>query len=278
MSCYSGVCRLFGIKFAKAHARSEQDRFSQAREELALAYRLCDRFKYNEGVCNHLSYQIPGEDKFTLVKYGVHWSQATKSDILVLDFAGNVMVGEGKPEITGFFSHRALHKALGAEAACVLHTHQPWVTSLMALKPECGGEILPVQQGYLRFDGWVAYDNEWGGLFDEDASDQMTSAVMKFRNKTGRCPRILCSRNHGVFAFGASIADAWDNLYYIERLCEVQARALSAAGGDLSRLTLISDEALKKFPMSEEERLCAMEAHWEAMKGMMKGAQPDYRS
>merc|ERR1719191_167445 len=64
----------------------EKDPLTHAREELALCYRICERFKYNEGVCNHLSYEIQGENKFMLVKYGVHWSQVKMSDILVLDF------------------------------------------------------------------------------------------------------------------------------------------------------------------------------------------------
>jgi ribulose-5-phosphate 4-epimerase/fuculose-1-phosphate aldolase len=34
-------------------------------------------------------------------------------------------------------------------------------------------------------------------------------------------------KNHGVMVVGATIAEAWDDLYYLERACEVQRLALS---------------------------------------------------
>jgi ribulose-5-phosphate 4-epimerase/fuculose-1-phosphate aldolase len=39
---------------------------------------------------------------------------------------------------------------------------------------------------------------------------------------------ILFLKNHGVMVAGATIAEAWDDLYYLERAAEVQLRAMSA--------------------------------------------------
>jgi ribulose-5-phosphate 4-epimerase/fuculose-1-phosphate aldolase len=39
---------------------------------------------------------------------------------------------------------------------------------------------------------------------------------------------ILFLKNHGVIVAGASIAEAWDDLYYLERAAEVQLKAMSS--------------------------------------------------
>ena len=38
---------------------------------------------------------------------------------------------------------------------------------------------------------------------------------------------VVFMRNHGVMVTGATIAEAWDDLYYLERAAEVQIRAMS---------------------------------------------------
>lgn len=247
------------------------------RQELALCYRVCEKFGLNEGVCNHLSIALPDNDTFLLIAYGVPWSQATASDILVLNHGGRVLLGTGEPERSGFVSHRALH-SLGTGATAVLHTHMPFATALCSLKPECGGRLLPLHQNILKFRGWVVYDDDWGGLFDDDESDRTTREALKFKEETGRCPRAMLSANHGVFAFGSSIAEAWDNLYYLERLCEVQVRALSAAGGDVSKLRLIEWKKVDAhIDLAESDRPKSIAEHWRAMDGMMKNVLPIYR-
>lgn len=42
---------------------------------------------------------------------------------------GNTVRGEGSPEATGFWIHGKLHE-LHPNAGCIVHTHQPWATSL----------------------------------------------------------------------------------------------------------------------------------------------------
>jgi len=39
---------------------------------------------------------------------------------------------------------------------------------------------------------------------------------------------ILFLKNHGVMVGGTSIAEAWDDLYYLERAAEVQLKAMSS--------------------------------------------------
>jgi len=39
---------------------------------------------------------------------------------------------------------------------------------------------------------------------------------------------IVFLKNHGVMVTGPNVAEAWDDLYYLERAAEVQLKALSA--------------------------------------------------
>ena len=57
------------------------------REELAAAYRLCEYFKFNEGVCNHLSYMVD-EDTFLVNDYGMAWDEITSENLLLVDEEG----------------------------------------------------------------------------------------------------------------------------------------------------------------------------------------------
>ena len=57
------------------------------RVDLAAAYRLCEYYKFNEGVCNHLSYMVD-EDTFLVNDYGMSWDEVTAENLLLVDERG----------------------------------------------------------------------------------------------------------------------------------------------------------------------------------------------
>jgi ribulose-5-phosphate 4-epimerase/fuculose-1-phosphate aldolase len=63
-----------------------RDEIWQARIDLAAAYRLAVRFGFNEGIDNHFTLMVPGSrDRFLLNAFGLHWSEVTASNLLVVD-------------------------------------------------------------------------------------------------------------------------------------------------------------------------------------------------
>ena len=67
------------------------DSTRQAKIDLAAALRLAAHFDLHEGIDNHFSYAVPGEDdRFLLNPYGLHWSEITAGDLLTLDGEGQV--------------------------------------------------------------------------------------------------------------------------------------------------------------------------------------------
>ena len=188
----------------------------QARIDLAAALRLAARFDFSEGVCNHFSYQLPGdEERFLINPHGIHWSLMRASDMLLVDGEGNVLEGAHPLETTAFCIHSEVHRK-HPRARCVLHTHMIWATALTSLED---GRLEPVTQNALRFFGDIAYDDDYNGV--ADSLDEGRRIAEGLGDK-----RIMFMANHGVMAVAGTIAEAFDDLYYLERACQVQVLAM----------------------------------------------------
>jgi len=189
-----------------------------ARIELAACFQLAAQLGYEEGVCNHFSAVVPEHDDLFFVNpYGYAFSEITASSLLVCDFDGNVVDGEGKPEATAFFIHARLHRAMPRVKAA-FHTHMPNATALCLIE---GPPLLWLGQTALKFYGRTAVDEHYNGLaLDNSEGDRIAQAM-------GGAD-ILFLKNHGVMVAGESIAEAWDDLYYLERAAEVQLKAMQS--------------------------------------------------
>ena len=233
-----------------------------ARIDLAAAFRLAVRLDLHEGVCNHFSVMLPGGERFLLNRYGLHWSEVTASNLLALDAAGNVLEGEGEVEKTAFYIHSRIHLA-HPRAACVLHTHMPYATSLTLLE---GGRLEMAEQNALRFHDDIAYDDTYNGLVVDDAEGDRLAGALGSK-------RVLFLASHGVIVVGASVAEAFDSLYYLERACRLQVLARSMSG----RLRAVRPEVVREtYRMLREDAPKYAMAHFEALKRLLDRGEPDY--
>ncbi|GJH09879.1 aldolase [Caballeronia novacaledonica] len=199
-------------------ARLDAPEIAGARRQLAACFRLAALHGFEEGVCNHFSAMVPGRDDLFFVNpYGYAFSEITASRLLICDFDGNVIDGEGEPEATAFFIHARVHKLMPRVKAA-FHTHMPNATALCLLD---GPPLLWLGQTSLKFYGRTAVDEHYNGLALDDAEGDRIAGAMGDAD-------ILFLKNHGVMVAGATIAEAWDDLYYLERAAEVQLRAMSA--------------------------------------------------
>jgi ribulose-5-phosphate 4-epimerase/fuculose-1-phosphate aldolase len=199
-------------------ARLDTPEIAEARRQLAACFRLAALHGFEEGVCNHFSAMVPGRDDLFFVNpYGFAFSEITASRLLICDFDGNVIDGEGEPEATAFFIHARVHKLMPRVKAA-FHTHMPNATALCLLD---GPPLLWLGQTSLKFYGRTAVDEHYNGLALDDAEGDRIAGAMGDAD-------ILFLKNHGVMVAGATIAEAWDDLYYLERAAEVQLRAMSA--------------------------------------------------
>ena len=190
------------------------------REDLATAFRVAAAMDLNEGICNHFSLALPGEEERYLINpYGVHWSEMTPEHLLLIDGEGQVIEGDGEVEATARFIHVAAHRANPRHAA-VLHTHMPHCTALTMLE---GGRLEMAHQTACRFHERVVYVEEFGGLaLDEEEGEALATGARQDPHAD-----VFFLAHHGVTVCGGSVAEAFDDLYYLERAARQQVLAMS---------------------------------------------------
>lgn len=189
------------------------------RVDLAAAYRLVSRYGWEDLVFTHISARVPGtEDQFLINPYGLFFDEITASSLVKIDQQGNKL--QDTPfnvNAAGFIIHSAIHGARH-DARCVLHTHTP---NGVAVSTQRAG-LLPISQHSLFVLGSVGYHDFEGPALDEDEKPRLVADL-----GDNRC---LILRNHGLLTVGATVADAFVNMYYLEASCQIQVRAQSGGG------------------------------------------------
>ena len=233
-----------------------------ARVDLAAAFRLAVRLDLHEGVCNHFSVMLPDGRRFLLNRYGLHWGEVSASNLLALDPEGRVVAGDGEYEKTAFWIHSRIHVA-HPHAACVLHTHMPYATALTLLED---GRLEMIEQNALRFHDDIAYDDTYHGLVVDQAEGDRLARVLGAK-------RVLFLANHGVIVVGASVAEAFDALYYLERACRLQVLARMMGG---KRRPVRVDVVERTCRMLRDDAAKYAGAHFEALKRILDREEPAY--
>ncbi len=193
---------------------SEAER--RARVDLAAAYRLTDHFGMTTLVYNHITARVPGtDDQFLINEFGLGYDEVTASNLVKINLDGKV-IDAGKPSVNfaGYIIHSAVHGARH-DVNCVMHTHTPYGMAVSALEEG----LLPLQQDTYRFHERVAYHEFEGLAVDADERERL---VTDLGDKSA-----MILRNHGLLTVGATVAEAWNTMWQLERACQVQVLAQS---------------------------------------------------
>jgi ribulose-5-phosphate 4-epimerase/fuculose-1-phosphate aldolase len=188
----------------------------ERRVDLAAAYRLMDVYGMTELSANHISTRVPDEEgAFLINPYGLLYDQMTASCFIKVDLAGNILFNPTELGINkaGYVIHSAIHEARH-DVDCVIHTHTIAGMAVSAMK--CG--LLPLAQTGLRF-AKVGYHDYEGVAID---AAEKKSLVRDLGDHAG-----MILRNHGLLVVGASIPEAFYNIFKLERACQVQVAALA---------------------------------------------------
>jgi ribulose-5-phosphate 4-epimerase/fuculose-1-phosphate aldolase len=220
---------------------SEAER--EARVQLAACYRIFNHLGWVEMIFNHITLRVPGPEKLFLINpFGLHYSEITASSLLLIDIDGNP-VREAKWPVNraGFVIHSAIHGAI-ADAHCVMHTH---TTTGMAVACQKDG-LSPTNFYAAQLHGGVAYHDFEGITVEEGEKVRLVASI--------GAKRAVILRNHGLLAWGPSVAEAYRTLWTLQRACDVQIAA-SAAGA----LNPIRDEVFAQTVRESgpgEKRTC----------------------
>jgi ribulose-5-phosphate 4-epimerase/fuculose-1-phosphate aldolase len=80
---------------APTPTHTQDDPVWQAKVHLAAALRLAVLHDFDEGIDNHFTVAVPGrEDQYLISPFGVHWSEARASTMMVFNEAGETLEGK----------------------------------------------------------------------------------------------------------------------------------------------------------------------------------------
>ncbi len=190
----------------------------QIRVDLAATYRLVALYGWDDLIFTHISARVPGpEHHFLINPYGLLFDEITASSLVKIDMDGNKLQDSEYPvNPAGFTIHSAVHMARH-DVGCVIHLH---TTDGVAVSAQQSG-LLPLDQHAMMLTDDLAYHDYEGIALDLDERERLV-ADLGVKN-------FMMLRNHGTLAMGRNCADAFLRIYYLERACAMQTRAL--AGG-----------------------------------------------
>ncbi len=201
--------------------------------------------------------------RFLLNPRGRIWSKMRASELLLLD-AEDIGTDGANPEAdpTAWYLHAHLHRHV-PRARCILHTHMPYATALTCL---ADFELLMLDQNACRFFGRVAYDRHYAGMALDDSEGERVAKLL------GDEHSVLFLGNHGVIVVGETVAEAFDELYYLERAARNQVLAMSTQ----RPLALVDDETAAVACRQWLEYPEVASLHLDALRGVLDEEEPEY--
>jgi ribulose-5-phosphate 4-epimerase/fuculose-1-phosphate aldolase len=235
----------------------------QARVDLAAAFRLAEHFNWHEAVANHFSLAVsPDSKRFLMNPRWRHFSRIKASDLLLLDADDTqTMERPDAPDETAWCIHGRIHARL-AHARCVLHVHPPYATALAGLADP---EIKPIEQNTARFYNRIAYDLGYEGMATSEDEGERLARLLGNR-------KTMMLGNHGVLVAAASVAEAFDELYYLERACQTLVLAYSTG----KPLNIMSDKVAERTARDWDLYADSAFVHFEEMKKVLDSKDPSY--
>ena len=187
------------------------------KQRLAAGFRLFGRFGFDEGVAGHITARDPEDpNRFWVNPFAMSFSQIKVSDLLCVDDAGNVVVGDRPVNRAAFAIHSQVHAAR-PDVVAAAHAHSVYGKSFSAL-----GRLLdPITQDACAF-----YEDH--ALFDDYTGVVLTTEEGKrIAHALGGCKAVIL-RNHGNLTVGSSVQEAVWWFVTMERTCQAQLLAMSA--------------------------------------------------
>ena len=236
----------------------------EARVNLAACYRLMHEFGMTEMIANHISARVPGTpDQFLINPYGMLYEEMTASSMIRIDIDGNILFNATEYGINqaGYVIHSAVHSARH-DVDCVIHTHTLAGMAVSAMKTG----LLPLAQTAMRF-GDVAYHDYEGPALN---LDERARLVADLRDREA-----MILRNHGLLTVGPSIPESFNNMFRLERACQLQVTTLSCNAEIILPPAEIVKQTQDGFKPGVRRRWGLIE--WPALLRKLDKIDPSYR-
>jgi ribulose-5-phosphate 4-epimerase/fuculose-1-phosphate aldolase len=200
---------------------------------LAAAFRIFDKYGFDEGVAGHITYRDPVEpDTFWVNPFGVAFSLIKASDLIRVSEEGEVIDG---PEYrllntAAYMIHSAVHKAR-PDVMAAAHSHTIYGRTFCAL----GRKLDYITQDSCAFyNDHVLYQSFNGVVLAKDEG-------LNIANCLGSKKAALL-QNHGLLTVGGTVEEAVFWFVSLDKCCHSQLLADAAASGRGGETVKVSDE------------------------------------
>jgi ribulose-5-phosphate 4-epimerase/fuculose-1-phosphate aldolase len=237
----------------------------RARVELAACYRLVAHYRMTDLIYTHISARVPGRSpRFLINPYGLMFEEITASNLVTVTLDGALVDDPAGFGINpaGFVIHSAIHRARH-DVGCVIHTHTAAGLAIAAQKHG----LLPLTQHAMRFTGRLAYHDYEGVALDLPEQRRLV------RDLGQRNAMIL--RNHGLLTCGATVAEAFDLIYYLERACQAQVGAMAGGAALSIPKQAVARKVARQFARPGRS---APGNAWSALLRLLDRIDPSYKS
>ena len=240
----------------------------KTRVDLAALYRLTALYGWTDLVFTHISARIPNTDHHFLINpYGYLFEEITASSLVKIDLEGNILQEtDNIVNPAGFVIHSAIHEARD-DANFVMHLHTDDGVAVSCQKEG----LMPLGQTSLIVRPQLAY-HEYEGIALED--DEKSRLVADLGDKN-----TMLLWNHGTLAIGRSAGECFNRMYFLERACSAQIKALSA-GRDNVKLAPEASHGVVEEQSSNKDmfQLLTDFLVWPALQRKLNRDSPGYDS
>lgn len=232
----------------------------QARIDLAATFRIIAHLGMHEAVANHFSAAVsPDGKKFLLNPKWKHFSRIRASDLLLLDADDASNAERDDVDATAWSIHGQIHQRL-PDVRVVLHLHPVYATAVSAMK---NPHIPPIDQNTARYFNRVSVDTLYGGMADTAEEGVRLSGLLAGNRR-------LLMGNHGIMVTAPTIGEAFDDIWTLERACQILVTAWSTG----QPLNVLSDDVAEKTARDWEKITDFSRQHFEEMKLLMIQQDP----
>jgi ribulose-5-phosphate 4-epimerase/fuculose-1-phosphate aldolase len=245
--------RLHANHLAESGERTPAE--TAVRRDLAAAYQLCALFGWDDLVYTHISARVPGPEHHFLVNpLGLGFDEITASSLIKIDLDGNVIGDSGgyEPNAAGFVIHGAIHSTR-ENAGCVMHLHTEAQMALSTL-PE---GLLWLTQHAMRLYGRISYHDYEGIAL---SSGERVRLIADLGDSAA-----MILHNHGSLTVGATVAQAFVEMFYLEKAARSQLLAQAAVKANAVQPLIIPPREVVELTARQWENMLDTGIEWPAL-------------
>ena len=237
------------------------------RVDLAACYRLFIHFGWTDIIFTHLTARVPGHtDQYLINPYGLLFHEITASNLLKVDFDGNVLSGDYPVNEAGHEIHTAALKAR-PDINAALHSHT-----------RAGMAVSCMEEGLLPLTQQANESMELVCYHDYGLATESEEECRRLGEDLSDGSYIMFMRNHGLLTVGRSVSEAFYYMYTIENACKVQVDVMASQ----AKYVVPNDQALAGLARwgapPPDKPVYQSEMAWSALLRLLDSKDASYKT